>query len=239
MELGALCRPLTSRDLPLTSLSPPAISPSQVRSADLESDVRAQLKALRECNATLYTEPHRLRALPAGEVLTYFGRCWRGTWRDFVANAMPYVCVRAWMSVGFKPHQFMLVRQQKLRASRSEGLLSALSNFTGLTYNRKVLRDKGEELDVHCEAPPNPKPPPFKDEHVLPAAKRGGGRRRATRGRRLDDASNRPLVNTHADYTGHDAVRRTQLGGATLAELTRLANAHAGLLDGLGLFELS
>jgi len=49
----------------------------------------------------------------------------------------------------------------------------------------------------------------------------------------------RPLVNTHADYTGHDAVRRTQLSAATLRELSRLANAHSSLLDELGLFELA
>ena len=110
----------------------------QVRTPDLQSDVTAQLDALRECNQTLYAEPLRLRNLPAAEILAYFGRCWRGTWRDFVPNAMPYVCVRAWMAAGFRPHQFMLVRQHKLRAARSHQLLAALSNFTGLHYNQKV-----------------------------------------------------------------------------------------------------
>ena len=84
---------------------------------------------------------------------------------------------------------------------------------------------------MHCEAPPTPKPPPAARAQSTP------GQPRAKR--LVDDpVANRPLVNTHADYTGNDAVRRTQLGGATLAELTRLAHAHSSLLDGLGLREL-
>ena len=64
-------------------------------------------------------------------------------------------------------------------------------------------------------------------------------------GRRLRGASSeedavhsRPLVNTHSAYTGHDAVRRSQLSAGTHAELARLADAHSALLDGLGLREL-
>ena len=232
-----------------------------VRTSDLASDVRAQLKALRECNETLYARPQLLSSLPAPEVLTYFGRCWRGTWRDFVANAMPYVCLRAWMAAGFGPEQFMLVRQARLRKAKADALLAQLSNFTGLHYAKGVLQDKAEELNVHCEAPPNPKPPPdygvsgrrrtasLSDATVAAgeeagAAARGGGRWRRAHERAQakaafqDAVNSRPLVNTHADYTGNDAVRRTQLTGETLAELTRLASAHTSLLDGLGLREL-
>lgn len=71
-----------------------------VRSSNLDADVRAQLNALRSCNATLYAEPALLRTLPAHETLAYFGRCWRGSWRDFVANSMPFTCVSAWIAAG-------------------------------------------------------------------------------------------------------------------------------------------
>lgn len=125
-----------------------------VRSADLETDVVSQLQTLKRCNRTLYAAPSLLRALPADELLRYFGKCWRGVWRDFVANSMPYVCVRAWMAAGFGAHQFMLVRQELLRQASATPLLGALSNFTGLHYNAPVLHDKEEELKVHCEAPP-------------------------------------------------------------------------------------
>ena len=218
-----------------------AVRRNWVRTSDLESDVTAQLKQLRECNETLYHSPYLLRDLPAHEVLTYFGRCWRGSWRHFVANAMPYVCVRAWMATGFQHHQFMLVRQGRLREATADKLLPALANFTGLHYNQPVLADKSEELNVHCEAPRRPKPPtsqPRAAANAAPAATRGGARRRA-RAREDDPVHTRPLVNTHADYTGNDAVRRTQLGGETLAELTRLATAHTSLLDGLRLQELA
>ena len=240
-----------------------------VRSSDLQSDVQSQLDQLKRCNKTLYDDPSLLPTLPPQEVLVYFGRCWRGTWRDFVPNAMPYVCVRSWMAAGFQPSQFMLVRQQTLRASKSDTLLSQISNFTGLTYNKEVLRDKEEERNVHCEAPPKPKNiyaarkaantastngkngAAASSSDVASSNGRGknGGGRGGYKKRRAemlttatapsdDPVKTRPLVNTHADYTGNDAVRRTQLSGQTLSELTRLAKVHTSLLDGLGLREL-
>jgi hypothetical protein len=213
-----------------------------VRTADLESDVLAQLKALRECNETLYARPELLQSAGAAELLTYFGRCWRGHWREFVANSMPYVCLRAWMAAGFRSEQFMLVRQERLRTVRAPELLTAVSNFTGLTYNRQVLHDKEIELNVHCEAPPS-------------AKARAGATGRSVDGSATDAAANklpgvkrkrlgtsaereRPLVNSHSSYTGNDAVRRTQLQPSTLVELQRLATAHTRLLEGLGLYEL-
>ena len=63
-----------------------------VSMADLEADVSKQLRRLKECNTTLYEQPQLLHELPALEALSYFGKCWRGVWRDFVANSMPYVC---------------------------------------------------------------------------------------------------------------------------------------------------
>ena len=229
-----------------------------VRTPDLESDVKAQLASLETCNRTLYAQPELLRNLPAEEALTYFGRCWRGVWRDFVANSMPYVCLRAWMATGFEAHQFMLVPQAQLRTARAAQLLPALSNFTGLHYNAEVLQDKQAELNVHCEAPPSAKraaaAAAAASEHSPKGAAhagerhngsrrrmRGGGRGGAAAGSvsTVDPADSRPLVNSHAGYTGRDAVRRTRLSDATHAELTRLAKAHTSLLEGLGVSSLS
>ena len=68
-----------------------------VRSDNLSAEVVTQLAALRKCNRTLYEEPERLEGLPGDEVLAYFGKCWQGVWRAFVTNALPYVCLRAWL----------------------------------------------------------------------------------------------------------------------------------------------
>ena len=271
-----------------------------VRTTNLESDVRAQLKALRVCNETLYTHPERLSTLRGEEMLGYFGRCWRGTWQNFVANSMPYVCLRSWIATGFRRHQFMLVPQARLRRSKADVLLPALANFTGLHYNKEVLMDKEEELRVHCEAPPSAHQPhgggrrasssmassssgrraslepsqdrvastvpptaqqsrgpsllqPRSQERRLADAARGDlpggtvarhGWRRRMRAKASggdqggapaeDPVKSRPLVNSHADYTGRDAVRRTQLTAETHAELGRLAAAHTKLLMELG-----
>ena len=127
------------------------------------------------------------------------------------------------VAAGFAPSQFMLVRQTRLRATSSDALLTQVSNFTGLSYHQSVLRDKTTELNVHCEAPRR------KTEPAARASSRG-----ATE---ADPVSSRPLVNTHSEYTGNNAVRRSYMSAGTLAELTRLANAHTELLDGLGLQE--
>ena len=46
------------------------------------------------------------------------------------------------------------------------------------------------------------------------------------------------MVNTHSQYTGHNATQRTQLSAHVLAELVRLADVHHQLLNELGLHEL-
>lgn len=239
-----------------------------VRTPNLDSDVKAQLSALKTCNLTLYDHPELLASLPGEEMLFYFGRCWRGTWNSFVPNSMPFVCLSSWLAAGFKPSQFLLVPQSKLREFKADRLLPALANFTGLHYNEDVLMDKEEELRVHCEAPPMVRitsSQPEQPRQVL--RKKGGhasgdrreqqqakhqphhgrGRRALSRTRSAsDDAYNapgsavkiRPLVNSHASYTGHDAVRRTQLSPETYAELQRLAKVHGRLLNGLGIQQL-
>lgn len=250
--------PLFHRDVVLLQMF---IQWGWVRTPNLESDVQAQLKALRLCNESLYMHPERLRTLRGEEMLNYFGRCWRGTWQNFVANSMPYVCLRSWIATGFRPQQFMLVQQAQLRKARAHVLLAVLANFTGLHYNEDVLMDKEEELRVHCEAPPSARAPhsnghrasslrsqvrrladlaPGEATHGAP---RQGWRRRmrakASGGETVapvqDPVNLRPLVNSHADYTGRDAVRRTQLTPGTHAELQRLATAHTKLLTELGM----
>ena len=229
-----------------------------VRTPNLESDVQAQLKALRLCNESLYEHPERLSTLRGEEMLNYFGRCWRGTWQNFVANSMPYVCLRSWIATGFRPQQFMLVPQAQLRKAHAHVLLPALANFTGLHYNEDVLMDKEEELRVHCEAPPSARAPHSSGRRASSlrsrrlaesapgdptnGAPRHGWRRRMrakasggeTAAPAQDPVNLRPLVNSHADYTGRDAVRRTQLTPGTHAELQRLAAAHTKLLTELG-----
>ena len=76
-----------------------------------------------------------------------------GVWRAFVTNAMPYVCLRAWLAAGFKREQFLLVPSARLRSIRAPALVSKIAQFTGLHYNEAVLLDKREELGAHCEAP--------------------------------------------------------------------------------------
>ena len=122
-----------------------------------------------------------------------------------------------------------------------------------------MLQDKQAELNVHCEAPPSAKraaaaAAAAASEHSPKGAAhagerhngsrrrmRGGGRGGAAAGSvsTVDPADSRPLVNSHAGYTGRDAVRRTRLSDATHAELTRLAKAHTSMLEGLGVSSLS
>ena len=217
-----------------------------MRSVNLEKDVTEQLEKLQKCNGTLFREPELLRALPPNEVLAYFGRCWRGAWNDHVTNILPYVCIRSWLAAGFRKDQFMLVRQERLRRLRADVLLPALANFTGLHHNRAILDDRDEELRAHCEAPDVAK------ELFAKASASGGARRRKKASRNhsgwapklsttpehneTDDRT--PMVNTHSQYTGHNATQRTQLSAHVLAELVRLADVHHQLLNELGLHEL-
>ena len=206
-----------------------------VRSANLEKDVTTQLSALKLCNGTLYDQPELLRKLPPDEMLAYFGKCWRGTWHDHVTNILPFVCVSSWLAAGFQPHQFMLVRQEKLKSLPATTLLPTIANFTGLHYNEALLQDRNEEFRVHCESP---------DVHAAaaPTASAGsspsGGAGRGHRRRQNQAAVDRPLVNSHSQYTGHNAVERTKLSPSVQAELDRLADAHSSMLNGLGLREL-
>ncbi len=199
-----------------------------VRTADLSSDVRTQLAGLKKCNATLYHQPQTLADLPAAELLHYFGSCWRGIWRDFVANSLPYVCIRAWLAAGFRKEQFLVVRSERLRTASALGLVAAVANFTGLHMNGAVLLDKKAELEAHCEAPD------AASKRAAAAAAAG----RASSPAAAAQPGERPFVNSHSSYAGKDAVRRTRLEPALLTELTRLADAHLRLLDSLGLREL-
>ena len=201
--------------------------------------MRAQLDALQTCNRSLYDDPSRLGALPPAELLSYFASCWRGTWREFVPNALPYVCLRAWLAAGFRREQFLVVRSDVLRSVRASRLLAVLSNHTGLHYNTAVLHDREEELNVHCEAP---------DAATRRSAVEGavgGGPRSSTgakgpiRRRRAAAAPRRVPINTHSTYTGRDAEQRSKLPPRLMAELRRVADAHVALLDSLGLRELS
>ena len=191
-----------------------------VRSDNLSAEVVTQLGALRKCNRTLYEEPERLEALPGDEVLAYFGKCWQGVWRAFVTNAMPYVCLRAWLAAGFKREQFLLVPSARLRSIRAPALVSKLAQFTGLHYNEAVLLDKREELGAHCEAP---------ETQNREASRRRGGKEAPRKAR---------LVNTHSGFSGDNAQNRTRLGGASFADFQRLAAAHTRLMQQLHLPEL-
>ena len=170
-----------------------------MRSANLEKDVTAQLSVLKDCNRTLYEHPELLRTLPPNEMLFYFGKCWHGTWRDYVTNIMPFVCVSSWLAAGFQPHQFMLVRQEKLRSLPARELLPALANFTGLTYNDAVLNDKQEELRMHCESPDVSSSSPDPSSTLREAARaRGKGK---GKGHGADDAnSNRRRANVERPF---------------------------------------
>ena len=197
-----------------------------VRSASLNDDVRAQLHALDKCNSTLYRQPSLLRKLPADEILAYFGKCWRGTWRDHVTNILPYVCLSAWVAAGFQPHQFRVVRQEKMRSLRAPQLLTALSNFTGLTYNQEVLHHMDIELQAHCEAPDT-------GANRSPSGGVGRGARRRAR-----EAEGHPLVNSRSTYTEHNVINRTQLQPDVQADLDRLAAAHEAVLSDLHIQDL-
>lgn len=199
---------------------------------------------------TLYDSPRLLARLPAAEVLAYFGKCWRGgSWRELVTNAMPHVCVRAWLAAGFRKEQFLLVPSARLRTVEAGALVSALANFTGLHLNQEALARKDKEFRTQCEAPDA-------------AQRRARARAKAADGVTATDAAaaaaadplritrsadgaaapkpgEKVMVNTHSTYTGHDAVRRTQLAPELRAELSRLLGAHVSMLEALGLPELS
>ena len=174
-----------------------------------------RLSELRQCNATLFAEPELLATLPPDELLVYFGKCWVGTWRSFLTNALPYVCVRAWLAAGFKPHQLLLLRSEQLRTATADEFLTLVANHTGLHYNRAVLHDKQEELLVHCEA-----------------ADSKANRAAQTKHNRSAD-----MVNTHGSYTGRNASSRTQLSDGVYRQFVRLAAAHERILEGLGVRE--
>ena len=218
-----------------------------------------------------------------------------------MTNILPGVCLRAWLAAGvrislpshrlmmcmhligicmrsccagFRPSQFLLVRQERLRSARAPALLAGLSNFTGLHYNSPVLHDKDEELRMHCEAPDlhaesdagaTPAAAVAKAGQAVatkaggassspgggasggggraPRSGSGGGRGARRRARQREAAveggATRVFVNSHSSYTGHDAVRRTQLSERVEAEVERLTSAHWKMLTELGVSELS
>ena len=94
-----------------------------------------------------------------------------------------------------------------------------VSNFTGLHYNRPVLHDKEEELAAHCEAPDSA----YNKAREQKALAKGGG------------SVTGPLINSHSQYDGHDAQRRSKLSVEVHAELTRLTEAYGELLSKLEL----
>ena len=111
-------------------------------------------------------------------------------------------------------------------------LMTFLSHADGIPRFTQVLDDRDEELRAHCEAP---------DVALAPTSPSGGvgrGHRRRTREAAAQPPPERPMVNSHSQYTGHNAVERTKLSAPVQAELDRLANAHQQMLNELGLHEL-
>ena len=185
-----------------------------VRSDNLTLEVVQQLDRLSKCNRSLYDHPKRLASLPGEEVLQYFGRCWNGVWRTFVTNALPFVCARSWIAAGFKPSQFAVLHQARMRKMTAPELLSGLEAATGLHYNKAVLHDKEEELVRHCEAPDSVSNTRFSLR---------GGHKAAV------------MVNSHSKYEGDNARARTGTQSAVWREFDRIANTHQALLEGLHL----
>lgn len=264
----------------LPSYCPP--NALRVRSANLEKDVTAQLDALQSCNRTLYQRPDLLATLAPAEMLTYFGKCWRGTWRDHVTNILPFVCVRAWLAAGFQASQFMIMRSEKLRGSRSLAIESPalaptrphtvcvprMAQFTTRPCSARSPTSRASTTTGQCCT--------IRRRSCACTASRptsasisgapGCSRRIASSCERrpehhawrrmpptvhprvhqrhrslLTGRGSLPFLgrsNSHSQYTGHDAVRRTQLSPPVQAELDRLIEAHAKLLDGIGIHEL-
>ena len=111
------------------------------------------------------------------------------------------------------------MRSEQLRKMGAHELLSQVSNFSGLHYNAPVLNDKQEELAAHCEAPDSP----YNRAREARAREAGAG------------SVTGPLINSHSQYEGHDAQRRTKLSAEVLAELNRLTSAYGNLLSQLDL----
>ena len=82
------------------------------------------------------------------------------------------------------------------------------------------------QLQAHCEAP---------DAGQINSPSGGVGRGAR---KRVREAEERPLVNTHSTYTERDVINRTRLGPELRSELQRLAEAHMAMLPGLGIREL-
>ena len=188
-----------------------------VRSENLTAAASAQLAELRVCNATLYEHPERLGALPPAEVFGFFSRCWEGSWRHFVTNALPAACLHAWLAAGFRREQFLIVRTERMREAHPDALLHGIANFTGLYYHAEFHNSDGprrEELRSHCAAP---------------SRGSGGDGSGGALGRH-------PWVNSHQGDSEREA--RARLAGETYAEFIRLANAYSAELNRLNLREL-
>ena len=112
-----------------------------------------------------------------------------------------------------------MFRSEQLRKMGAYDLLDQVSNFTGLHYNQPVLRDKEEELAAHCEAPDSS----YNKAREQRALEKGGG------------SVTGPLINSHSQYDGHDAQRRSKLSPGVHAELTRLTGAYGEMLSRLKL----
>ena len=97
-----------------------------------------KLRALKDCNATLYMRPHLLRSLPTAEIATYMRRCFNyGAATMYPTTSMYSVCMLHALRY-FRREQFLVLRYEELMKMDADTILSKLSNFTGLHLSARM-----------------------------------------------------------------------------------------------------
>jgi len=116
---------------------------------DFKARAHEQMERFRKCNTTLYHRPDLLTALPDAELFAYMGKCFKGMAMEYVTNSLYPICIAGALRI-FKREQFLFLRFEDLMRMKAPGLLTMLSNFTGLYTDPEIIqrvRDKRE-----CEA---------------------------------------------------------------------------------------
>jgi hypothetical protein len=119
------------------------------RQPDILKKMRAQMEALRSCNATLFHRNDLLHALPDEELFAYVARCFGGRAMRYVTNSIYPVCVLAALRI-FPREQFLFLRFEDLMQLKAPGLVRMLANFTGLYTDDAIIR--GLQEKGVCEA---------------------------------------------------------------------------------------
>jgi len=116
---------------------------------DFVTRVRGQMSTFRKCNATLFHRPDLLTALPDYELAAYVSKCFRGMAMEYVTNSLYPICIASALRI-FKREQFLFLRFEDLMRMKAPGLLTMLSNFTGLYTDSKIIQRVRDMRE--CEA---------------------------------------------------------------------------------------